>query len=368
MKSVHCATTHRAGDPRIFRKEACTLARAGYEVVYVVPHERDEVVDGVRIRAVPVPRNGRERLTRTVWQVARRAWAEGPGAVVHLHDSDLLPVGFALKAAGRRVVYDAHEDTPLQMGYQHWIPRPWRPLAAAGFAALEVAAGRVFDGVIAAEPDNAARFREALLIRNYPIPEELEAPDALPYAARPPVVLYVGTLTRVRGLAEMVRAVQALPAELGVELVLGGSFHPVSLRAEVEGVPRVRIAGYLDRPAVAHWLGRARVGLVVLHPTPKYVAAYPTKLFEYMAAGVPVVASDFPSWRAIVEGERCGLVVDPLDVDAIAGAIRWLLAHPEEAEAMGRRGREAVRARYAWEGEGRRLVAFYRERFGPPLA
>ena len=157
---VHLTTTHRATDPRIFQKECRSLARAGYEVVYVVPHDRDEVVDGVQIRAVPPPASGKERLIRTTQAVYRRALDEGPDAVYHLHDAELLGIGLVLKARGRTVVYDAHEDTPKQVRYQHWIPAWLRPAVALGFWAVERLAGRVFDGIITAEPLNARRCEE----------------------------------------------------------------------------------------------------------------------------------------------------------------------------------------------------------------
>jgi len=360
-KIVHCATTHRAGDPRIFYKECRTLVNAGHEVVFIVPHDRDEVIDSVQIRAVPRPRNGRERLTTTVRDVYRRAMAEGPRAICHLHDSDLLPAGLALKRRGRRVVYDAHEDTPKQMRYQHWLPRPVRPVAALVASMLERVGGRVFDGIIAAEPQNASRFpaTKTALVQNFPIVDELIDPAAVPYSERESIVLYVGAITRVRGVDEMIRAVQSLPDRLAPKLVLGGPFHPPSLEDDVREQARVECLGYLRRKEVAMWLGRARVGLVVLHPTRKYVESYPTKLFEYMAAGVPVVASNFPVWRQIVAEAGCGLTVDPFDAGALADAIGWILAHPAEAQAMGERGRAAVLDRFDWSTEARRLVEFY---------
>jgi len=97
----------------------------------------------------------------------------------------------------------------------------------------------------------------------------------------------------------------------------------------------------------------------VLHPTAAFTESMPMKLFEYMALGLPVVASDFSAWRAIVETSRCGLLVDPLDARAIARAIGYLLEHPDEANAMGRRGRDAAMARYTWDSQADRLVALY---------
>lgn len=358
---VHLATTHRPRDPRIFQKECRTLAAAGHEVVYVVPGERDEVVDGVEIQTVPVPHSGRERLTATVQAVYERAMEQGRDAIMHLHDSDLLRVGFRLKRAGYRVVYDAHEDTPKQMRYQHWIPTGLRPIAAALYAHWERRAGRLFDGIITAEPLNAARFpaSKTITLHNYPILNELVLTDSPPYASRANRIVYVGGISRVRGIEEMVSAVSALPPALNAELVLAGSFHPASLASDVASCPHVRTVGYASRPEVARLLAEARVGLAILHPVRKYIEAYPTKLFEYMSVGLPAVVSDFPGWRAIVDDAGCGLTVDPLDSDALAEAIRWLLEHPSEAEAMGARGRLAVMARYSWRSEAERLLAFY---------
>ena len=89
------------------------------------------------------------------------------------------------------------------------------------------------------------------------------------------------------------------------------------------------------------------------------MVAQPTKVYEYMAAGLPVIASDFPRWRAIVEDSGCGLCVDPGDAGALARAIAWILDHPQEANAMGANGRRAVETRYSWESEARTLAGLY---------
>lgn len=358
---IHAATTHAATDTRIFEKECRAFVEAGYAVTLVLPHPRDEVREGVQICAVPVPRTGRERLRHTGRAVYDRIRGM-TRTVVHFHDSELLPHMLMLRLAGWPVVYDAHEDTPRQVMHQHWIPRPLRRPVSWGMRGLEWAGGKGFDGVVAAVPSIAERFppERTVLIRNFPKVSELAVEGGKPYRERPPRAVYVGAITEARGLREMVAAMALLPAEC--ELVLGGTFHPERLAGDVPAMPggdRVRAVGWLDRRSVARHLGEARVGLVLLHPTPQYRESYPTKLFEYMAAGLPVVASDLPGWRDFIDEAGCGLLVDPRSPEAIAGAIRWLLDHPDEAEAMGRRGREAVEARYNWEQEAARLLDFY---------
>ena len=360
--ALHLGTTHTPSDPRIVLKEAQTLADAGLRVGVVTPAASDGSVGDVETFAVPLPTGGIDRMTRTSVAVLRRAISlAGPDTVFHLHDADLLAPALAM-IPNRRVVYDAHEDTPRQMLRQPWLPRLARRPVSATYRRLEAAAGRQFAGVVAAVPTIAARYPEpkTVLVRNYPMMDELAGPG-LPWDEREPAAVYVGAITANRGLAEMLAA-QARLADLGAQLHLAGPFHPASLEAETRGGAPVGVTvhGRLDRPGVADLLGRCRVGLVVLHPTPSYLEAYPTKLFEYQAAGLPVVASDFDVIRPFVEPDRSGILVDPQDAGAVADAVRWLLEHPAEARAMGARGQAAVRERYSWRAEGRRLAAFYR--------
>ena len=359
---LHLATTHTPRDPRVVLKEAQTMADAGLDVAVVTPADADGQTGTVPTYAVARPTGGLARMTTTARDVVRRAVSLArPGTVFHLHDADLLLLGLALAARGRRVVYDAHEDTPRQMLHQPWIPRPLRRPVSLGYSGLEAAAGRLFDGVITTVPTVQARYpaAKAVMVRNFPIVGELAPPASAPYAERGPDVVYVGAITPARGLAEMLAAQARLPASLGATLHLAGPFHPPELAGRARAADGVVVHGRLDRPEVAALLARSRVGVSVLHPTASYLDAYPTKLFEYMAAGLPVVVSDSPMIRDFVEPAGCGLLVDPLDPAAIADAVGWLLSHPDQAGAMGERGRAAVLDGYTWAREGRRLLAFY---------
>jgi glycosyltransferase involved in cell wall biosynthesis len=158
----------------------------------------------------------------------------------------------------------------------------------------------------------------------------------------------------------MVSAAQRFETE--ATLAIAGPASPVDLPTrmlEADRGGRIRYSEWLDRKEVSEMLSQARVGLAVLEPLENYLGALPTKLFEYMGAGVPVVASDFPLWREIVDGAGCGLLVDPLDPAAIAEAVNWLLRNPTQAEDMGEAGRAAVLDRYSWDTEAVSLMGVY---------
>ena len=363
LKIAHLSSVHSPGDVRILHKECATLAAAGHDVVFIVPGDGEASREGVRIRYLPVPTGRKARVLKTVPELYQVALAE-QADIYHFHDPELMPVGLWLRLRGRRVVYDVHEDAPRDILTKTYLAKPVRWLAAAVVECLEWIAGRTLSGIVAVTRRIAARFptRKTVLVQNFPLHEELVEQSEVAYQDRDPIVAYTGGIAAIRGAREMLEAVDLLPESMEARLTMAGLFSPPAFEAELRQMPgwsQVDFLGWRSREDVSRMLGRARVALVLFHPLANHVDAQPNKLFEYMAAGVPVVASDFPLWREIVEGAGCGLLADPMQPAAVAGAIRWLLEHPDEAEAMGRRGQEAVRARFNWRREGEKLVAFY---------
>ena len=359
---VHLTSVHRPADTRILERECRTLALAGYDVTLVASGSGDLDGGAVKIELVPRPASRIGRFLRTAPGVYRRARSHRAD-VYHLHDPELLPFGLALRLRGGRVIYDAHEDYGREILTKEWIHPRLRPLVAWATSLLEQAIVRSLDLVVAATPTIADRFpsERTVLVQNFPALDELGGAGGIPHRDRPPWTVYVGDLTPIRGAREMIAAM-ALTGRDDVSLVLGGRFSPASLEddlRQVAGWERVQFRGWLDRRSVGELLRQGRMGLVVFHPTPAHIDAQPNKLFEYMGAGLPVVVSAFPAWQRLVDDLRCGLAVDPMKPDAIAGAVSWLLDNPDEAEAMGRRGRAAVEDRYNWHREAARLLEAY---------
>jgi glycosyltransferase involved in cell wall biosynthesis len=365
VRVAHLTSVHSVDDIRIFVKECRTLAAAGYHVTMIGPSESSDEIENVQVVGVPVANSRLRRMTRTVWHVLKAAFVSR-AMICHFHDPELIPIGILLKLGGRRVIYDVHEDYPRDMFYKYWVPSIFKGLLATCTAVVEMVAGRLFDGVVAATPTIAARFPSAKTITlcNYPLLNEFSSLPMAAYADRPLQVCYVGGLSGTRGVFDMVRAAALVQGGAAQCLQLAGAFETQEEAANSRAEPgwaRVGYFGWLDRSGIGRLIGGARAGLVVLHPEPSYLTSYPIKLFEYMSAGIPVIASDFPLWRRIIDGAGCGILVEPRDPQAIAAAIQWVFEHPRDAEEMGRRGREAVMQTYNWEQEAVQLLALYRE-------
>jgi glycosyltransferase involved in cell wall biosynthesis len=284
-------------------------------------------------------------------------------AVQRFHDPELIPAGLLLRILGKQVIYDVHEDVPRNLLLRSWIPgRLRRPVALAA-AAMEWVAGRTLSGFLAATPTIAARFPKArtALVQNFASKSELTIDNkARRRDAR--AVAYVGSVSAVRCAIEVVEAIARVKRFPDVHLIMAGEFTSSSLVEVLTASPgwlRIDYRGYEDRAGVRQLLAESRVGLALYHPAQSYIESQPVKLFEYMAAGIPVIAADFPKFREVVEGYRCGLCVPPRDLVAIAFAIEWIFEHPAESEKMGQRGREAVVKSLNWESEEQELIRFY---------
>lgn len=365
LRIVHLTTVHPAYDVRIFQKQCTSLCQAGYVVTLIVAADTDGRATAVNLRSLPKPRGRLQRMTRTAWQLFREA-LRVRGDLYHFHDSELIPVGFLLKLLGKRVIYDVHEELPQDLLDKEWLPRPLRALLAGVAYVVEGMAGVVFDGIIASRPALLGRFpcHKTALVNNFPQLGELSQPGARPFRDRPPLCAYVGGMSRERGLIELVTALGHLPADLKLEVHIAGTIDPPELVAEARQLPgwsRVKLLGWQSRRQIAELLNQARFGVVTFLPIANHLRSYPTKLFEYMSAGLPTLASDLPLWREIIERAGVGRLADPNNPVEFAQALAWMVQHPDECESMGRRGATLVVEKYNWEVECRDMVRLYRQ-------
>ena len=366
-KICQITTVHPSFDVRIFHKECRTLAKAGYEVYLIAQHDKEEVVDGVHIIPIPKAENRMQRITLLSIKALSNA-LNLKADVYHFHDPELLPVGILLKLLSRKkVIYDVHEDYSKQILSKPYIPKILRKSISYFVKVLEYISSLFFDGIITATDEilrNFSYHKRAISVKNFPIIEDFPIMKKVDENKDVFNLIYSGGLTEIRGIIQMVQSLEFVKSNKQLNLILCGEFDPPDLEVKVrnlKGFEKVEYHGWVDHKKIPEFLNKADAGIVCLHPIPNYLTSLPIKLFEYMLASLPVIASNFPLWKEIVEGNKCGLCVNPLDPKEIAEAIKYLIDHPDEAMQMGENGRKAVLEIYNWEKESEKLINLYEE-------
>jgi glycosyltransferase involved in cell wall biosynthesis len=361
IKVRHLTSVHEVDDSRILHRECKSLAENGYDIALIAARPPHDDLEGVRIVAVGPARTRLDRACRAAWRIYRAALHERAD-IYQFHDPELLWVGILLAVGGKTVVYDVHEDVPKQILNKFWLPRLLRRPLAELVRIAEWCAGAVCDAVVVANPPTARRFPAAktVVVQNFP-ERAIACGAGIDFRERPYSFAYTGGLSEVQGVRAVVSAGELLGP--GLPGALAGWFDDSRLEEELRASPgwrSVHYLGALPKSGVIEAIRNARSGVVVNKAVSQYLDAYSTKMFEYMACGVPVVCSNFPHWVEIVEDADCGVAVDPADPIAIAEAIRAVVTDPEQAVRRGENGRRAVLARYNWEQEFVKLDHLYR--------
>jgi hypothetical protein len=349
-------TVHSAVDDRILHREAKTISEAGLSVCVIGPHPCQETIDGVAIDPLPRATRRWQRLLLH-WKLLQKALrAQGP--VYIFHDPELFGVALVLRAAGKKVLYDSHENLPMQALQKEWIPKAVRYLLVPLIYMVEWVVSHLLSGVIGATPLIQQRFSGVpnVLVRNYPTASALRV--LTPHTdveTRNNVGIYAGSLTRIRGIRELIIAFSAIP---DAELWLVGPFEDRSFEQEILArMPaNVKYLGTLPFQQVLTLYASAKFGVLVYYPSPNARNALPIKLFEYMAAGLPVLTSNLPEYEALTAG--CGIAVDPHNIAQIRAAITSLLSNPAMISEMSAVARRRALQEFTWEAEGERLVQF----------
>ena len=365
IKICHLTSVHKRYDTRIFIKQCKSLANHNMDTHLVVADGLgDELKDKVKIIDVGFKQGRIRRILLTTILVYKKA-LELDCEIYHLHDPELLPIGLRLKKKGKKVIFDSHEDFSKQFLNKPYLIKPLRKVISFFILKYENYVCSKLDYIVAATSYIKTKFlkinKNSIDINNFPVIDELFN-DTL-WEDKKNEVFYVGAIEKVRGIKEMVKSMEHTN---NIELNLGGKFtdDQNELYQEVksfEGWDKVKELGYLNREDILKTLNRSKAGLVTLHPIINYMDALPVKMFEYMAAEIPVITSDIPLWKDIVESNECGIAVNPMNPKEIADAISYIINNPNEASKMGKNGRLAVINKFNWSKEEEKLLTVYKK-------
>lgn len=370
IKVCHISTVHTLHDTRILYRECASLADSGYDVTLVITSDKDEVINGVKIAHVPRQKNRFFRMLMSPLNALKRAL--GTRAVVyHLHDPELIPLGLILRALGKKVIFDVHENIAENIKEKKYLR--FRNQLALIYRGFEWAAARYFYLILAENSYRKTydhRTKRLKVVLNTPdisFFEKFNVDDRRAFNK----LYYIGAVSQDRGSITMIKVMAILKKEypdfvydcVGPAL---GAQH--GLIVENPGYANVehmyKLHGRMPLAEGYEISRQAAIGIAILNPTKNYFESYPTKIFEYMAIGLPVVTSNFPLYRDVIEANECGICVDPGNPEQIAAEISKLLKDPERRQRYAENGRRVVKSKYSWEVQKKELEAAYQEVLG----
>lgn len=364
IRVLHISTAHPAQDPRIVFKQCPALAEL-YDVYCALP--RADTTRSGTIQFIRLP-----YFSRVIWRalfaspyaLLRGLWIRPK--LVHVYIPEFLPFAFVFQLLGAKVIYEVQENLYKKMHFK--TLNRGRLLEKAFYKIDQFARKHCY--LIFTEHAYLSTYTRLTkpyeVIYNYPLPSFLE-PFGVPYRPHPkqPSFFYIGLLSFERAFDTLVDALVQLKTsypEFVVHLFGNRTFTDDDLARlpQFDNVKtNLQFYGYTDQREAFRYAAGATAGLALLKPVGDYPDSYTTKLFEYMALGLPVITSNFPLYKQVVERHRCGLCVSPNDPAQITDALRYLIEHPDEARSMGQRGREAVEQYFSWTQEAKKLLSFY---------
>jgi len=371
----HITTVHNAFDTRIFYKECRSLAKYFGTVYLIAPSREDFEIDGVQIIKIPIFKNRFIRMSIGNIIAFYRA-IKIHAHIYHFHDPEFLPWALLLKATTKsKVIYDVHEDYFTSIREKNWIKGGLlRKVSASIFNLVEKKSAKFFDAIVIAEDYYIENFddtnRKIVKILNYPILNE-----ALPQINFKKIgfsIVYSGTVSENRGIWNVLKVVETLSKERrDFKLYIIGKFSSENLFSNVrefltensldEFVEIIGGNSYVKREIIDAYHKFMDLGLVLMPISPHYERKLPTKFFEYMLAGIPFIATNFPLWKEFVEENKCGIVVNPDNFEEINKLIQYLIDNPDERKKMGEEGRKKVLEEYNWDTQEETLVELYME-------
>jgi len=353
----HVASNHYVTDARIFKKECKSLSRK-YEMYLIVPNTECRIIDDIHVVGVNLPEELFKRIfnLNPIYEAALEVNAD----IYHFHDPELLPIAAKIKRKGKIVIFDSHEDMPSDILEKPYLPRWSRKLISIVYETYEKRTLRKFDALVTVTPKIVERLRtinsNTYLITNYPIFKDIPINES-----RSQQICFTGLISHLWNHVPIVKALE----KANVKYVLAGPMteqYKKELSA-LKGWEKVDYKGVVPAKEAEKIQTESVAGMAILGYSPvaggKEGTLGNTKLFEYMMAGTPVIATDMRLWKEIIDKYQCGICVNPDSDEEIAAAITKLINSPELVSSMGKNGKEAVKKEFNWETQEKTLFEMY---------
>jgi len=361
------SSVHIWNDTRILFREAETLSSHYNVELHAIASFKRRNHNGVEV--IGLPRFPRWARPASWIVLGWRAWRSS-ATVIHFHDPELLPLGVLLKFLGKKVIYDVHEDVYQDILQKVWLPKHLRVILAGIYRFWERLGDYCLSAIVAVTEKIASAFQNprTVVIKNYPPLEYFKSIKPRDYQRvldSPLRLVYVGSLNRNRGSTHIIEALSFLPSNFEYHLDVVGSFPEErglesDIMSAVQPVAEhVTFHGRVEYPVAVEIMSRADIGLICTQPTVNDLSGLPLKLFEYMAAGLGVIVSDFPLWHQYVNDYPACELVDPTNPERIAEGIVELANSLHTHAGVLAEAVQRIIKRYNWESEGQKLLRLY---------
>ena len=364
-KICHLTVLHFRYDLRIVTRECLSLVQKGYDVHYILNDGRgQEAFEGLHIHDLNAPTTALKRFTKTHYNCLRKALSLQAN-VYHFHDPELMIVGLILKILGKKVIADIHEDIPNQIKGSIKKNKFNRHLFSSIISRLEKWILPFLDAVITSSPfvENKLRPFSKKIVNIACFPDLRTEFSGLPNKGNEKYdLVYTGSISPLRGIIETLDVIE----KTDINFALAGDFQGKNLEKQLKEKPAWRknttYLGYIEnRLDYVNLLYNSKIGLTTLQYNPSFEATYCIKMFEYMAAGIPQISTNFDYWKKWFTHLDCIIFVDPTNEKQVKSAITYLLSDPENAQRMGKNGREAVENLLNWQSQEKKLFKLYKE-------
>ncbi len=369
IRICHLSSVHKANDTRLFYRECVTLAKY-YETYLVAVGDSDGEWYGVKVKAIPQHTSRLMRFLFGIPHVLIRGIRVN-ASVYHFHDPELILVGLIFRFLGKKVIYDIHEDVAKLIALKTWVVFPG--IVASVYKLLEAICLPFFHLVVSEDAyKQLYNAHTTHIIHNFAFIEKLDSYRRNLRNTSDLNLFYIGSIDELYCIFESLESIYLLKLRGYNPKVSMVGFVSPRIEKQIENLPfynliknNITFYGYLSAEEGFQYSVDCSIGLCLVSKNANSYESYPRKMFEYMGVGLPLITSDFPLYKKVIEKYNCGLCIKGNSAIAIADAIEVLIKDQTLRNTMSANGIKTALEHYNWEKESKSLLSLYEKILTP---